>query len=1563
MKRIFGLMATIIFLLLLLAALLFIRPIFSAIRAVAQKEITLLQERVDKDLGLKLTYQGLSPAILTSIHLKGVKISCGTNRLVEVKDTRLRYSILHLLHDVIHYRRTGEIGTESFRDLEINGVTVDLDRKKINFLNDLLKKVTKNSNKTTPSPSLTDTDIIKTIKPAPKVITRIKKILEAFPVDISVRHVRFLYTEPDTPAGPVILNAYMRRFGVDFRESSHGGKEKDDELFLTTNGDVSVQAAGLTVSSLYDLNGQIMSDLDGSNLAIHLKRVTDGNLSLNTLNLSCGYNASKINIHTVQNRFPLYLIGVFDTKSLVADLSLKTEDLNVSQIVTAKRGSKTLDLLKTLTNTTNTLVSYDVEKKKLDYSSRGSIRVARDDPLKLSFNIAGNEKKINIKRFDVESKNINASANISCIFRGLQLNGDATLFNYTLPNGGEIATQVFLESNVDGFTAFAPNLQFTNIASNENIMWTGLEARVHKLRNSIDFSIEVRDYSHEETDPGLIQVTGSYQLKEKFLTTSLDTNNIFLDSIAQNALFFGRTINNHKENKFSILSNWALNSEIYASMDFKKIDFRKGVAGFGGLPLISFNMPYTLVINTKKDNEAVYLSADGSNDSIQISSLNLVAGKFNASLSGIVERTQKSGVAFVMFDTKVGDLPYHLTGTASKEAVSLTGDYNFALDAHQTGSLLNDDAQFDGSIGFDQLPIPVALNDKGEISSENIMWTSLDAGFQYSTAEGLNAIISRLLAQGTGGRYPFAPKFEATGVEITKYGAFCNKVRYSDIFSQLEGTSTTMWSFSNGIFDNASFVFGATDSQGVRLDNEKESLTVNLSFSNPNMAGFSLDFLLHDLYFNGQVEVKNFELNRFTRDTSNKNLITGAVIASGTLDNPYVAFNIDEFAYTNGKTQISAMVSAYLEEKVLTIENTLFHVNRLSLTNINAKFDLSTLTGHLTSDLDTYAIQRTLHMPLELSIDNVFREEGTLIPTEATVTLSCPEVGGTWIKVPFGFSLTALHSGDMTTIWTNDEIGLVGSISNGGLVTASIDKTKPLSFNMTGDLSGDRLDFLIDDITAELGPIFAFTNFPYVNVFKAHAEGALAITGMKKEPDFSGLITATGIDLNVPIVVPDHITVKEAQAIFDHQTISIPEVEGYIKGNNKVFASAGIYLAGLGLDHVEANLRTPPGKFAPLDLKLDVAEFAGQASANVNLWYQDKYLDITGFVNARRAFGVTTVQQIMGLPVTIIPLKKNKKSAIELMPLPYFIRCDMKIRLLNHCTFRLEPLIRAVFTPQGELQFKYDMEDNSMQFDGEVAIRTGDISWLNRNFYLKSGKMKFSPNEEKFNPIVSLQAQTREKDEDGNNITLMLDVNNQYLMDLSPRITSVPARSEQQLQEILGQVVIADATGTGEKKANGGGGLGAFALSVGDYALQSTLGRTIENKMRDFLHLDILSLRMNVIQNALKLNTQEQERLVRNKDFNLQNNASSYFDNTTLYFGKYLGSHLYADAMLHTGFDESRIDDPLTINGLVFKPEIGLELESPFANIRWNMAPDISSAGLFKFSASTSITLSWKWAL
>ena len=165
--------------------------------------------------------------------------------------------------------------------------------------------------------------------------------------------------------------------------------------------------------------------------------------------------------------------------------------------------------------------------------------------------------------------------------------------------------------------------------------------------------------------------------------------------------------------------------------------------------------------------------------------------------------------------------------------------------------------------------------------------------------------------------------------------------------------------------------------------------------------------------------------------------------------------------------------------------------------------------------------------------------------------------------------------------------------------------------------------------------------------------------------------------------------------------------------------------------------------------------------------------------------------------------------------------------------------------------------------------------------------------------------------------------------------------------QLLGQVISADSSGISDILGSGG-----------DFFIQSTVMRRVENTLRELLNFDIFSIRTNILQNSLKLSMSENTK-------NKQLGFGNFIDNSTVYMGKYFGSSIYVDSMLHWSYDENKINNGTSVNGIIFQPEFGFEMTSPFVNIRLGVAPDIDSLqkGLLNtWVPSTSMTLSWKLA-
>jgi hypothetical protein len=83
-----------------------------------------------------------------------------------------------------------------------------------------------------------------------------------------------------------------------------------------------------------------------------------------------------------------------------------------------------------------------------------------------------------------------------------------------------------------------------------------------------------------------------------------------------------------------------------------------------------------------------------------------------------------------------------------------------------------------------------------------------------------------------------------------------------------------------------------------------------------------------------------------------------------------------------------------------------------------------------------------------------------------------------------------------------------------------------------------------------------------------------------------------------------------------------------------------------------------------------------------------------------------------------------------------------------------------------------------------------------------------------------------------------------------------------------------------------------------------------------------------------------------------RNRVGNYFDNTTVSIGKYIGQDMFMHGTLAVKYDENR----QTFGGLKLEPDIGIDWQTPYFNIRWSFFPYSPQNWWVN---DHSVTLSW----
>jgi hypothetical protein len=272
------------------------------------------------------------------------------------------------------------------------------------------------------------------------------------------------------------------------------------------------------------------------------------------------------------------------------------------------------------------------------------------------------------------------------------------------------------------------------------------------------------------------------------------------------------------------------------------------------------------------------------------------------------------------------------------------------------------------------------------------------------------------------------------------------------------------------------------------------------------------------------------------------------------------------------------------------------------------------------------------------------------------------------------------------------------------------------------------------------------------------------------------------------------------------------------------------------------------------------------------------------------------------------------------------------------------PILRANPEMGTRIRVTADTAAQRFSLTSDVNIRSGEIFYFERSFYIRSGTLTFRENELRFSPRLTARAEVRDRNEDGP-VTISMIVENAPLFSFTARFESTPALSQMEIFALMGQSLA--GTGLDENMNN----VSRAALSSAvDFAAQFLVIRELEQQIRNFTRLDMFSMRTQVVQNLIFTTLGFMQAPV-DRTFGVGN----YFNNTTFFGGKYIGQDMFAHGMVSMRYDANRPE----YWGLSLEYDIGVELQSPLFNIRWNFVPAHPENW---FVNDNAITLTRRWS-
>lgn len=515
-----------------------------------------------------------------------------------------------------------------------------------------------------------------------------------------------------------------------------------------------------------------------------------------------------------------------------------------------------------------------------------------------------------------------------------------------------------------------------------------------------------------------------------------------------------------------------------------------------------------------------------------------------------------------------------------------------------------------------------------------------------------------------------------------------------------------------------------------------------------------------------------------------------------------------------------------------------------------------------------------------------------------------------------------------------------------GSFDIALDMLPLVRTKLDGQIGGDQpFDFHADIEAFDISLANLFLKKPYVHLYEGtmvHGDIHLAKDG--DEWDLYGQAEAETAEMEVFWIPGAKVVLHNPTFMaWDNLVISnicdatVVDLTSYEKQPGKIDMSMQ-FTPSFGFDYFEVNITIGQGNEIGVRLPVIASniDIWSQVSGELTFRFQDNKAYLSGDVqakNGRLSIGMEP------LPAWWIP--SGRKTII-----------DLSILLLENVSIVLplgsDPILTAYAAENQWLRVQIG-DDRKLVLSGGITLRSGEVYYINKSFYITEGSVEFQNPEytrSSINPLINLRARLRDFDTNGEKVDVYIVLKDATLENMVPYFESSPAKSTDEIMEILGLAML--PTGVYGDFSWGNllswVGVGWDVLNhVGifnnlSFMPSTTDSYSFEDTVREALRLDTFSLHTKVVTNVL---WDTVSNVLSTTSENLSPMAR-YMDGTSLYFGKYLNRSLYLEGMVHLTAVDTQSDRRHTFisDDLNLDVELSLEWDMPIATVKFFTQPD-----------------------
>jgi hypothetical protein len=499
-----------------------------------------------------------------------------------------------------------------------------------------------------------------------------------------------------------------------------------------------------------------------------------------------------------------------------------------------------------------------------------------------------------------------------------------------------------------------------------------------------------------------------------------------------------------------------------------------------------------------------------------------------------------------------------------------------------------------------------------------------------------------------------------------------------------------------------------------------------------------------------------------------------------------------------------------------------------------------------------------------------------------------------------------------------------------GAFEIGLSNALPVSGKIKGVIKGNEISASIEDIDIKLREIAALAPMRGFQILGGRLFGNLDINGALSDPEFEGSLQLSGATvLSKELIVGTIGPVSSNLVVSGRNAELMPTFVPFEKGG--VQLSATCLLDRWSITDLNAKLISTADSVVTISTKIaGITIIEAKAKVDMTLAFENETIILDGAAFLENG-------QVAIDPQGFLP----ENMPVEPDPVMYRLRLKMSFgkQLEVYLPDTNLPLVRGFTSPSSNLFLQFDSLSQEFSLDGTIDLRSGYVLYYLRNFFLKSGKIDFSENSTKFNPLITATAELRESGPSGP-VRITLNAEKSPLENLNPSLSSIPFYTETELISLMsGRVFAVDTSSAMDIRE--------AAIASSEFIPQLNIFKTFERNVQKALGVDIVYIRSSFMQRWLLDLTKPVT------EANPEDPLARYLDQSELYIGKYLTD----SAFLH-GSLRFREDPLVSSTRLRLDSEFGIELESPFGLINWSITPSLNEGSLV---TGQELSLSWRY--